>query len=238
VLPLVVRERAAVTRFVRVGRPLYCGGARGRYVALTFDDGPGPYTALALRVLRRAGAHATFFLVGRNLAAWPELPQEETSLAALGDHTWTHPHLPALPSAEISAQLARTKEAIQAASGTPVELFRPPYGAHDLRVDREAQALGLLEVLWSIDTRDAEGASWLQIAATVGADLRPGAIILMHENHGQTIRALKFRILPLLRERGYRTLTIPELLALDPPAASQLAGHCYTRSGYRPGAAA
>jgi peptidoglycan-N-acetylglucosamine deacetylase len=172
----------------------------------------------------------------RNLADWPRLPRAETSRAALGDHTWMHPHLPALPSRDIAAEVARTKQAIEALTGVPVVLFRPPCGAHDARVDREARALGLLEVLWSIDTRDSEGASWRRIAATVAADLRPGAIVLMHENHGQTIRALKFRILPLLRRRGYKTLTIPELVALDPPTAPELAGHCYyTRSGYHPG---
>jgi peptidoglycan/xylan/chitin deacetylase (PgdA/CDA1 family) len=219
-------EDRALARFVRLGLPLSCGGTRARYVALTFDDGPGPYTTLALRILRGAHARATFFLVGRNLALLPRAPRAERRLAALGDHTWTHPFLPALPTAQSEVELARTQAAIAHASGAAVRLFRPPYRARNHTIDEQARALGMLEVLWSIDTRDSEGAPWNAIAATVDRQLHPGAIVLMHENHGQTIRALKFRILPMLRRRGYRTVTIPQLLALDPPDPRQLRGQC------------
>src|SRR5436189_6271 len=64
-------QRAAVARFARLGHPLYCGARRGRYIALTFDDGPGPYTPLALRKLRAAHVPATFFIVGRNIHSFP-----------------------------------------------------------------------------------------------------------------------------------------------------------------------
>lgn len=228
-------EQRALARFIRLGLPLYCGGSRGRYVALTFDDGPGPYTALALQILRQARARATFFLVGRNLAQKPWAPLAERRLAALGDHTWTHPVLPALPAAQSRAEMARTQAAIARATGTSVRLFRPPYEARNRTIDEQAHALGMLEVLWSVDTRDSEGAPWYAIAANVGRDLHPGSIVLMHENRGQTIRALKFRILPMLRRRGYRTVTIPQLLALDPPGLQQLHGHCASGGPIRAG---
>src|SRR5262249_28002316 len=157
------------------GLPLRCGGDRGRDVALTFDDGPGPYTALALRILRRAHAKATFFLVGKELAYWRGLPRRELALGALGDHTWTHPLLPGLSDAAIRTELATTQNAIEKETGVRVQLFRPPYGAHDARVDREARALGMVEVLWSIDSRDSEGAAWYQIADNVAHSLRPGS---------------------------------------------------------------
>jgi peptidoglycan/xylan/chitin deacetylase (PgdA/CDA1 family) len=217
----------SLARYVRRGLPLYCGGSRGRYVALTFDDGPGPYTALALRILRAAHDAATFFLVGRNLARWPWAPRAELKIGALGDHTWTHAWLPELAPAQSLEQLARTQEAVARYSGAPVQLFRPPYGARDRTIDAQARSLGMLDVLWSVDTRDSEGASWSAIAETVTRDLRPGAIILMHENRGQTIRALKFRVLPLLRSRGYTTVTVPQLLRLDPPTAAELHGRCF-----------
>jgi peptidoglycan-N-acetylglucosamine deacetylase len=209
-------------RLIRLGRPVDCGGGRGRDVALTFDDGPGPYTSLALRILRRAHAHATFFLVGRLLADRPRLPRREASLAALGDHTWTHPDLTRLPRAGMDEEIARTQAAIERASGRRVRLFRPPYGAHDTTVDAEARSLGMLEVLWSVDSRDSEGADYLQIARTVLDGIRPGSIVLMHENRGQTIRALKFYILPGLRRLGLKPVTVPQLLTLDPPTAAQL----------------
>src|SRR4029079_8045170 len=86
-----------------------------------------------------------------------------------------------------------------------VELFRPPYGAHDAAIDREAKALGLLEVLWSLDSSDSlpgRQTTWLRIVAAVNRYLRPGAIVLLHENRGQTIRAVKFRIITELRRRA------------------------------------
>ena len=201
---------------------MYCGGDHGRYVALTFDDGPGPYTALALRILRRDRAHATFFLVGRNLSAAGQLPRAERALGAVGDHTWTHPFLPGLPLPVMDAQLAETQTAIAHSSGAPVQLFRPPYGAHTPAVDAEARRLGMLDVLWSVDSRDWAGAPWDRIADTVERDARPGSIVLMHENHGQTIRALKFAILPALRRRGFTPVSVTQLLALDPPTPNQI----------------
>jgi peptidoglycan/xylan/chitin deacetylase (PgdA/CDA1 family) len=215
-------EQRAFFRFLRLGLPVRCGGPHGNYVALTFDDGPGPYTGHALAILRQAHARATFFLVGKELRYWPFLPIEELQIGVLGDHSWTHPYLPRLSMTAIRQQLLATRDAIENETHTPVHLFRPPYGGHDRRVDREAQALGLVDVLWSIDTRDAEGARWDQISANVRRFARPGSIILMHENRGQTIRALRFGILPFLYARHLLPVTVPELLALDPPTLAQI----------------
>lgn len=220
---------AALGRYIRLGLPVYCGGYNGHYVALTFDDGPGVYTPLALRILRRAHARATFFLVGRNLVRGPDLPTEELALGALGDHTWTHADLPRLPLPKMDAELEHTQTAIADLVHRPVRLFRPPYGAHDRAVDAEARRLGMLEVLWSVDSADSAGASYLQIERLVLRRIRPGSIVLMHENRGQTIRALRYFILPGLRRLGLAPVSVPQLLALDPPARSQLTAKGYSR---------
>ena len=81
---------AAVSRLLRFHLPIRCGGLHSRLVALTFDDGPGRYTPLALRILGRAHARATFFLVGKELHGRARLPRAELRVGALGDHTWTH----------------------------------------------------------------------------------------------------------------------------------------------------
>ena len=221
-LRIATGNRYEISRLVRLGLPLYCGGDRGRLVALTFDDGPGPYTRLALRILRHDHAGATFFLVGRNLAGSLALVRQERALGALGDHTWTHAFLPRLIDKEIRNEVRRTQEAIRRVTQAAVDLFRPPYGAFNSAVETAARRNGMLVVLWSVDSRDAEGASWRQIAASVEGQSRPGAIILMHENHGQTIRALKSSILPWLRRHRFRPVSIPYLLAHDPPTKGQL----------------
>jgi peptidoglycan/xylan/chitin deacetylase (PgdA/CDA1 family) len=216
------RVAAELGRLLRLGLPVFCGGQRTRYVALTFDDGPGPYSSLALRILRQAGATATFFLVGKEPRYWPTIPSQEAIFGALGDHTWTPRQLPALTTTEIRQEILSTETAVQAEAHSQVMLFRPPYGQWDERVIGEARALEPVTTLWSIDTRDSEGAPWYQIAAKVAECVRGGSIILMHENHGRTIQALKFRILPMLKRRGLIPVTVPELLALDPPGAAQL----------------
>jgi peptidoglycan/xylan/chitin deacetylase (PgdA/CDA1 family) len=145
----------------------------------------------------------------------------EARIGALGDHTWHHLDLTRLTQAQRRAELLSTRRAIASAAGVRVMLMRPPYGARNRQVDALARRLGMLDVLWSIDSRDSEGASWQQILTTVVADLRPGAIILFHENHGQTLKAVH-RLLPVLRRRRLRAVSVPELLALDPPSLAQV----------------
>jgi peptidoglycan/xylan/chitin deacetylase (PgdA/CDA1 family) len=215
-------QEAAVQDLLPQGLPVYCGGTQGHYVAFTFDDGPGPYTRLALRKLRAHHERATFFLVGKQLATQPQsLVREETELGTVGDHTWTHPVLPALSPDRVRQEMATTKLAVARASGTPVTLFRPPYGARTPAIDRQARQLGMLEVIWDVDSRDSEGANYAGIASNVIRGMVPGSIVLMHENRGQTIRAL-LTILPELRRRHLRAVSVQELLALDPPTDRQL----------------
>ncbi len=215
-------ERRALRRFVRLGRPVYCGGIHRPYVALTFDDGPGRYTRLALRILARFHRRATFFLVGRNLARFRALLEREAHAGAVGDHTWTHPYLPGLRPSQIRSELARTQRAVRRATHAPVALFRPPYGARDRFIDATARRLGMAEILWNVDSADSLGADWRGIWHNVRAGLHPGAIVLMHDDRGQTMRALRFRILPYLRRRHLHLVTVPQLLALDPPTPAQL----------------
>jgi peptidoglycan/xylan/chitin deacetylase (PgdA/CDA1 family) len=210
-----------IRRLIALGRPIYCAGPHGRAVAFTFDDGPGVYTHYAIAKLRRADAQATFFVVGRSVNNFPGYLPRELRVGAIGDHTYTHPDLVFLPPAEVERQLAQTARMITAQSGERVILWRPPYGADNTTIRRIARRLGLLEILWSIDSRDWFGASWSQIIATVEAQLRPGAIVLFHENHGQTIRALT-TLLPFLHRRDFRAVTVPQLLASDPPSAAQV----------------
>jgi peptidoglycan-N-acetylglucosamine deacetylase len=232
---------ATIGRLIQLGLPIYCAGPRGNAVAFTFDDGPGPYTSLALRKLARARERATFFVVGRSADNFPGYLPRELKVAAIGDHTYTHPQLTALSPSMVTWQLEHTAKKITAESGQHVELFRPPYGLHNAVVDRIARHLGLLEILWDVDSADSLGANYAQIIRTVEAGLRPGAIILMHENHGQTMRALG-TLLPELHRRHLESVSVPELLAMDPPSLSQIrkgqAGCGVAASVARPGTGA
>jgi peptidoglycan/xylan/chitin deacetylase (PgdA/CDA1 family) len=209
---------AAVLRLARSGQPVYCGGGRLPEVALTFDDGPSWRTTSAIvALLRSAGASATFFDVGRQATYYPELVRRQRLFGALGDHTWSHARLTGMPWRRLVFQLRWGRGAVQHATRRYVRLFRPPYGERSRLVDRAAHGLHMLQVLWSVDSRDSDGATLAQIERNVLQGLRPGAIVLLHENHPETLVALRRTILPALKRRGLRAVSVPELLATDPP---------------------
>lgn len=222
-LPSVAEQRQAVRRLVRLGLPILCsGGRKGRYIALTFDDGPGEYTELAMKILRKRHMRATFFIVGSRVASYPSLPAREAALGAVADHTWTHPYLPGLGTAEIYRQISSTRDTLRRVTHTDVLLFRPPYGGHDRRVDKIVSSLGLLNVLWSVDSGDSTGSDVEGVYRNVLRGLKPGAIILFHENRATTIKSLIRYVLPEVQRRKLKPVSVPELLALDPPTATQV----------------
>jgi peptidoglycan/xylan/chitin deacetylase (PgdA/CDA1 family) len=210
-----------IQHLITLGLPIYCAGPRGNEVAFTFDDGPGVYTYLALRKLTQAHERATFFDVGRSIDNFPGYLRRELKVAALGDHTYTHPELITLPPSQITWQLRATAQKIEVQSGQHVDLWRPPYELHNAITDRIATGLGLLQILWNVDSQDSLGANWAKIIVNVEAGLHPGAIIELHENRGQTIRALT-TLLPELQRRHLRSVSIPELLVSDPPSDAQV----------------
>jgi peptidoglycan/xylan/chitin deacetylase (PgdA/CDA1 family) len=110
-------QERAVERLAALRLPVFCGAGRLSDVALTFDDGPGPYTASLLKLLRRWHASATFFLVGDRLADWPDIAPREASFGALGDHTWSHARLPRLRYDAASWEISAARRAIEAAGG-------------------------------------------------------------------------------------------------------------------------
>jgi peptidoglycan/xylan/chitin deacetylase (PgdA/CDA1 family) len=222
---------AVLQRLVWRAQPVYCGGPRGRLVALTFDDGPGPYSLQVLAALRRGHARATFFLVGSRIAYWPQAARAEAGVGVLGNHTWSHPHLPKLPPARARQELVRAQRAIVAATNVVPAVFRPPYEESTPGIDRTASRLGLVDVRWSVDSGDAlPGATPARVAAAVAAGVRPGSIVLLHDSHPWTAHAVGL-VLAELRARRLHPVTVTDLLELDPPTAAQLAPHANGRCG-------
>jgi peptidoglycan-N-acetylglucosamine deacetylase len=200
------------------------GTHRRRELALTFDDGPGPYTAAVLAVLQRFHAPATFFEIGRNVSEYPQLTARLARAGmVIGDHTEEHPAMARLDASAQAAQLDRAARAIRAAGGGRPLLFRPPYGSFDPTTLRLLRERDMLMVLWSADTSDYARPGVRRIVYIALSGAQPGAIILFHDGGGdrsQTVAALP-RIIERLRQRGYRLVTVPELLRHDPPPAGQ-----------------
>ena len=215
---LPIERVLSYTSYVRLGT------ARKREVALTFDDGPGPYTPKILRVLDRARAPATFFVIGEWARRYPQYVRAETRAGCeVGDHTETHPFMSALPAAEQRVQIVDAGLAIQRAGAPFPHLWRPPYGAFNGATLAILRELKMLVVLWTVDTSDYARPGVARIAYTAISGARPGAIILMHDgggNRSETLAALP-RIIAALRRHGYRLVTISQLLADDPPPREQ-----------------
>jgi len=213
-------DSAAVQRVLSYLSHIGSGGRERREVALTFDAGPAPVTPRTFAILRQEHAPATFFLIGRSAHAYPRMVRAEARAGfAIGNHTENHPSLRQLPAREQAQEIDHASNAVRSAGAPYPELFRPPYGSIDATTLSLLGARRMLAVLWSVDTRDytRPGASRIFNAAVGGA--QPGAIILMHDGGGdrsETVAALP-NIISVLRLRGYRLVTIPKLLADDPP---------------------
>jgi len=200
------------------------GGARGRDVALTFDDGPGPYTPQVLDVLEREHVPATFFVIGQEIHDFGVSTEREIRDGfVIGDHTENHPMMAHLTAHDQQEQLFEQAARIELLGGRKPHLFRPPYGSFNATTFHLLHQMKMLMVLWSVDTDDYEqpGVETIVKRALEGA--KPGAIILMHDaggNREQTVAALP-QIVHAIRARGLHLVTVPRLLADDPPPSGQ-----------------
>jgi peptidoglycan/xylan/chitin deacetylase (PgdA/CDA1 family) len=214
------RESQAVQNALGYTAYVTAGSASKREIALTFDDGPGPYTPQIVSILKRHDVPATFFVVGRSVKDFgAEVPSELAAGFVVGDHTQDHALMGTLSRKDQTAQLVDQAQGI-AAYGAPFpDLFRPPYGSFTKTTLSITKKLKMLTILWTIDTNDfaQPGVKKIVSAALDGA--KPGAIVLMHDAGGtrtQTVAALP-TIIKALRRRGYTFVTVPRLLADDPP---------------------
>ncbi|HTY96170.1 MAG TPA: polysaccharide deacetylase family protein [Solirubrobacteraceae bacterium] len=200
------------------GTVAYYHGPARREVAIGFDDGPAPDTAAFVKMLAANHTRATFFMIGRQISsAYRKVMLRELREGdVLGDHTFTHPDLEAVP--DVREQLQRTLAVIRSLTGYTPCVFRPPYGDYDTSVLRTARSLGLATVLWNVDPSDWEVPPVATIVSRVLAEVQPGSIIISHDGGGPRANTLAAypRIIAALRRRGLRIVTIPELLGFRP----------------------
>jgi peptidoglycan/xylan/chitin deacetylase (PgdA/CDA1 family) len=218
------RERRAInhvlsyTPFIREGRP------RKREVALTFDDGPGPYTPQIMKILRHHNVKATFFEVGLMLTSFNRTTTEQVHHGyVVGDHTYNHPHMETLTRGQQRSEIRSTASALRRYGASDPRLFRPPFGSFNQETLDLLRSERMLMVLWSTDTADYADPGADVIAERALAGAHPGAIILLHDAGGdrsQTVAALP-KIIHGLRRRNLRPVTIPRLILDDPPPRHQ-----------------
>jgi peptidoglycan/xylan/chitin deacetylase (PgdA/CDA1 family) len=211
----------AVVRAARKDTAIRHGGGRHRLIALTFDDGPGPYTRDFLVLLAHLHVPATFFQVGRMLDQFSQAAAatSEAPDVAIGDHSFSHRPMDRLDRALQRDEVLRAAAAMIAHGEAPPRLFRPPYGSWDRATHQLLERRGMAMILWSVDSQDYRRPGVRRIVHNVVSAAEPGAIVLMHDAGGdrtQTLHALPY-IVRKLRRSGYTLVTVPELLRRDPP---------------------
>ncbi|PYM01354.1 MAG: polysaccharide deacetylase family protein [Verrucomicrobia bacterium] len=173
----------------------------GPYIALTFDDGPSEkLTPRLLDLLGQHHIHATFFVIGENVAQHPEILQRAVREGhEIGNHSWSHPNLAKMSDDAVRSQIKRTEEAITGAIGSRPVLLRPPYGSITPRQKHLIHDAGPNIV-----------------SSRILKETRPGSIVLSHDIHAQTIQAMPAPLTEL-EAKGFKFVTVSELLKLQTP---------------------
>jgi peptidoglycan/xylan/chitin deacetylase (PgdA/CDA1 family) len=189
------------------------GPTEGNRVAFTFDDGPIPgVTTRILDEFKKRQLHATFFMIGQQIAAHPELARRVLAEGHdVGNHTYTHPKLPSLDYDQANAEIQKTAEVMLETMNHRPVWFRPPYG--ELRPDqfRLVQKHGLRSVFGDVSTKDWSQPGEDKILAKILNDTQPGSIIICHDFSEQTANCLG-QALDGLLERGFSPVTLTALL--------------------------
>ena len=208
-----------------------------RTVALTFDDGPDPeWTPMVAEALDRHGVPGTFFVVGQEVVAHPELVEElHRHGHEIGNHTYTHPRMGTLSDAQIQRQISLTQRAVVGATGVAPTVYRPPYsGAPGFLPESELDAAqvatqdGLLLVLSSRSARDFDPeVTTEELLAESLPALGTSAIITLHDGGGDRTRTVEVldQLIPALKDNGYQFVTASEIAGMSPGAAPSRSEH-------------
>ena len=194
--------------------------AQVKCVALTFDDGPTPYTDRLLSILKANNIKATFFEIGNKVAANPAGAKRVVDAGMeLGNHTWEHPTMTTLPPDDVPGQLARANDAIATATGVKPSLWRPPGGLTNAAVDEQAKKAGLAGILWDVIPFD-----WINDSNTAAsrdvlmAQIKPGSVVLLHDTYSSTVDLVE-QFIPVLKANDYHFVTVSQLLGPRAPGS-------------------
>ncbi|WP_223845545.1 polysaccharide deacetylase family protein [Flavobacterium selenitireducens] len=184
-------------------------------IAITFDDGPSEFTPKVLELLERFGVKAAFFCIGKNVDAHPEIVRQMFQNGHIvANHSYLHgKDFDWKNSGEVLSELAKTDEAISKVCGRKPRFFRPPYGVTNPSIAKALQVTKHDVIGWNIRSMDGFSKDENAIYERIVRQIKPGAIILMHDTSQVTVNVLE-RILLTLREKNFKIVPIDALLGL------------------------
>ncbi|KAL8921659.1 MAG: hypothetical protein Q9208_005588 [Pyrenodesmia sp. 3 TL-2023] len=221
VLPfyLIYKPPALLIRYFAYRWPdvLWQVPTSSKIVALTVDDGPSEYTEEIMEILRSNEATATFFVIGSQVKGREKVLRDLISGGnELGNHAMHDEPSRSLSDETLTQQLGSVEKMVHGAYAaadieTPPKYFRPGSGFFNGRMRKVVHGLGYRLVLGSIYPHDPQIQYWRINARHILSMLRPGAIIICHDRRKWTAPMLR-KVLPEIRRRGYRVVTVTELL--------------------------
>lgn len=187
----------------------------GKYVALTFDDGPSPdVTPRVLQTLKDHNAKATFFMLGNHVDYYSELTSQIAEAGhEIGNHSRSHPDFSKISPKQMKDEIDYTDKQIKEVTGQSSIYMRPPYGAYNDNFLDYAKENNYSVILWSVDSQDWKSKDPKSINTIVQNNVKPGSIVLLHDIHPTTADALP-TLMTSLESKGYEFVTVSELLAL------------------------
>jgi peptidoglycan/xylan/chitin deacetylase (PgdA/CDA1 family) len=185
-------------------------------VAISFDDGPVENTLEILKVLEKYKVKAGFFCIGKNIKEHPDIFKriiEENHL--VGNHTYSHTRkMGALSVSRIICEIEMCNKIAEETAGIKMELFRPPFGVVNPKIQSALQKTGMKSIGWSIRSFDAVLPSETIILNRVIKRLKPGAVILLHDNNAKTVNILE-QLLLFLKNNQYEVVRPDKLLKIN-----------------------
>lgn len=190
---------------------------RQKWVALTFDDGPWPQPTWKIqKILRSNGIPATFFIVGKVAARFPNvvraLSRDGNEIA---NHSWSHPDIEKIQPSQMRVEFQKTRDLIRTLTGQDTDLVRTPGSTRHYILKRFHVPKGYRLVLWDVHAMDHRPSVGNAICERVLRDIRPGSIVLLHNGRQETVDALR-RLIPELKKRNYHFATVSQLMERYP----------------------
>ncbi len=194
-------------------------------VALTFDDGPGPQTGTLLDTLVKDKVPATFFLVGNMVNVEKAMARRiaGTPGMTVANHTMSHPNLRLITIARATREMTEDSRLIERVTGVKPRYFRPPYGSHNSATDAVAKRLGQAVVNWSAGALDWQYNTPAKIIEVTMPQIAPGVIVLAHDVHPWTIKAVP-TLIKKLRAKGYTLVSLDDILGKVVPGRTYVRG--------------
>lgn len=198
----------AVAKFTGTTKRVKVTVANTKYIAFTFDDGPGDYTDKLLGKLKQYNAKATFFVLGNLCNTYKkQLKRENAYGMEIGSHSYSHQNLKKLSGSAVKKDLSKTRASIKKQIGRYPTVFRPPYGNYNKKVSKYAYAP---MIYWSVDTLDWKYRNANTVKRSILKQAGKWEIVLLHDIHKTSVNGF-IKALPVLKKRGYELVTVHEL---------------------------